>query len=76
MLVKIEKKWGYFFNKFLSLKLFSKQQSSKTLVIKKNDKEYKVAPYNIIWNVLIYGSLAAVGILLIFIYSGYIFINK
>ncbi len=46
------------------------------MVIRKNEKLYKKSSLFIIWNLLIYGSLTAVGVLLIFIYFGYIFINK
>ena len=46
------------------------------MVTKKNETEYKKTPLNIIWRILIYGSFTAIGVLLIFIYGGYVFINK
>ncbi len=44
--------------------------------IKEEEKYYKKPKINIFWNFLIYGSTIAIGILLIWIYSAYIFINK
>ena len=41
-----------------------------------SENENKKTPLNIIWNVMIYGALTAVAVLLIFIYGGFIFINK
>ena len=44
--------------------------------IKKEEKDYKKPKISIFWNFLIYGSTIAIGILLIWIYSAYILINK
>ena len=44
--------------------------------IKEEEKNYKKPKINIFWNFLIYGSTIAIGILLIWIYSAYIFINR
>ena len=46
------------------------------MITKKKEKEYKKTPIKIIWNIFIYFSLIAIVILLIFIYGGYVFINK
>ena len=40
------------------------------------EKNYKNPKISKVWNFLIYGSTIAIGILLIWIYSAYIFINK
>ena len=44
--------------------------------IKEDEKNYKKPKINIFWNFLIYGGTIAIGILLIWIYSAYVFINK
>ena len=44
--------------------------------VKGEEKNYKKPKISIFWNILIYGSTIAIGILLIWIYSAYIFINK
>tara|TARA_Y100000589_G_scaffold149871_1_gene143023 strand:+ start:441 stop:581 length:141 start_codon:yes stop_codon:yes gene_type:complete len=46
------------------------------MVSKEEEKNYKTPKINKIWNFLIYGSTIAIGILLIWLYSAYIFINK
>ena len=43
---------------------------------KEEEKNYKKSKMSIFLNFLIYGSTFAIGILLIWIYSAYIFINK
>ena len=44
--------------------------------IKEEEKNYEKPKISIFWNFLIYGSIIAIGILLVWIYSAYIFINK
>jgi len=44
--------------------------------IKEEEKNYKKPKISIFWNFLIYESSIAIGILLIWIYSAYIFIKK
>ncbi len=44
--------------------------------IKKEEKNYNKPKISIFWNFLIYGTTIAIGILLIWIYSAYILINK
>ena len=39
-------------------------------------KEFEKPKLNKIWNILIYGSFAAIGIFLVYLYSAYIYINK
>ena len=39
-------------------------------------KEYEQPKLNLIWNIVIYASFAAIGIFLVYLYSSYIFINK
>ena len=46
------------------------------MITKKDEEEYKKPQISKLWNVLIYGSYAAIGILLVFIYFGYVVINK
>ena len=46
------------------------------MIFKKEEKNYKNPKISKIWNFLIYGSTIAIGLLLIWIYSAYIFINK
>ncbi len=46
------------------------------MVIKEEEKDYKKPKLSKIWNFLIYGSTIAIGVLLIWLYSAYIFINK
>ena len=46
------------------------------MITKKDEEEYKKPKISKFWNVLIYGSFAAIGILLVFIYFGYVVINK
>jgi len=43
---------------------------------KEEEKIYKKSKMIIFWNFFIYGSTIAIGIVLIWIYSAYIFINK
>ena len=44
--------------------------------IKEEEKIYNRPKINIFWNFLIYGITIATGIILIWIYSAYIFIDK
>ena len=46
------------------------------MIIKKNETEYEKPKLFRIWNFLIYGSFIAIGVLLVYLYSAYIFINK
>ena len=46
------------------------------MIIREKEKNYKKPKLSKFWNFLIYGSTIAIGILLIWIYSAYIFINK
>ncbi len=46
------------------------------MIIKEEERIYKKSKISIFWNFLIYGITIAIGILLIWIYSAYIFINK
>ena len=43
---------------------------------KKDEQELKETKLFKIWNFLIYGSFISIGILLIYLYSAYVFINK
>ena len=65
-----------FLKKELIHHYFANTIKGKKIGYKKNVKKYKTTPLNKIWSYLIYLSLIAIGDLLIFIYSGYIFINK
>ena len=46
------------------------------MITKEEEKEFKKPKLYKIWNFLIYGSLIATGIFLVYLYSAYIFINK
>ena len=46
------------------------------MINKEEEKYYKKPKINAIWNFFIYGSLIAIGVFLIWLYSGYILINK
>ena len=46
------------------------------MVRKEEEKNYKKPKISKIWNFLIYGSTIVIGVLLIWLYSAYIFINK
>ena len=46
------------------------------MVSKEEEKNYKKPKISKIWNFLIYGCTIAIVILLIWVYSAYIFINK
>ena len=46
------------------------------MITKKEENNYKKPKISTIWNLLIYGSIIAIGIFLIWLYSAYIFINK
>ena len=46
------------------------------MITKKEEKEYERLKLFRIWNFLIYGSFFAIGALLVYLYSAYIFINK
>ena len=43
---------------------------------KNKEIEYEKPNLFRIWNFLIYGSFIAIGVLLVYLYSAYIFINK
>tara|TARA_Y100000589_G_C26783916_1_gene478949 strand:+ start:263 stop:400 length:138 start_codon:yes stop_codon:yes gene_type:complete len=45
-------------------------------MVNKEEENYKKQKISKIWNFLIYGSTIAIGILLIWLYSAFIFINK
>ena len=46
------------------------------MITKEEEKEFKKTKLNRFWNVLIYGSSIAIGVLLVYLYSAYILINK
>ncbi len=46
------------------------------MVSKKEEKIYKKPKISKIWNFLIYGSTITIGVLLIWLYSAYVLINK
>jgi len=46
------------------------------MITKKEEQEFKKPKLFKIWNLLIYGSLIAIGVFLVYLYSAYIFINK
>ena len=46
------------------------------MITKEEEKEYKKPKLYKIWNLLIYGISIATGVLLVYLYSAYIFINK
>ena len=46
------------------------------MIIKEEEKIQKKLKINKIWNFFIYGSTIVIGVLLVWIYSAYIFINK
>ena len=46
------------------------------MITKKKETEYEKPKLFGIWNFLIYGSFIAIGVLLVYLYSAYIFINK
>ena len=64
-----------------SISLLSKKNKdyyyqSFSMVSKEEEENYKKPRISNIWNFLIYGSTIAIGVLLIWLYSAYIFINK
>jgi len=46
------------------------------MITKKEEKELKKPKLYGFWNSLIYGSSIAIGVLLVYLYSAYVFINK
>ena len=46
------------------------------MISKEEEKNYKKPKISKIWNFLIYGSIIAIGVFLIWLYSAFIFINK
>ena len=46
------------------------------MITKKREQEFKKPKLFKVWNFLVYGSLIAIGIFLVYLYSSYIFINK
>ena len=64
--------WSWFVSLFKNYK----KNKYQIMSIKEEEKNYKKPKISIFWNFLIYGSTIAIGILLIWIYSAYIFINK
>ena len=46
------------------------------MITKKEEQEFQKPKLFRIWNFLIYGSIIAIGIFLVYLYSAYIFINK
>jgi len=46
------------------------------MITKEEEKEYKKPKLYRFWNLLIYGSSIAIGVLLVYLYSAYILINK
>ena len=46
------------------------------MITKEEEKEFKKPKLYKIWNFVIYGSSIAIGVLLVYLYSAYIFINK
>ena len=46
------------------------------MISKKDEKDFKKPRLFKIWNFIIYGSLIAIGVFLVYLYSAYIFINK
>ena len=46
------------------------------MITKEEEKELKRPRLYKIWNFLIYGNLIAIGVLLVYLYSAYVFINK
>ena len=46
------------------------------MVSKEDEKNYKKPKISKIWNFLFYGSIIAIGVFLIWLYSAFIFINK
>ncbi len=43
---------------------------------KEKEKEFKKPKLYRFWNILTYGSSIAIGVLLVYLYSAYVFINK
>ena len=54
---------------------YSKILEKFELVIRHDDDEYRNSSFNT-WDILVYCSLTAIGVLLIYIYRDYIFNNK
>ena len=46
------------------------------MITKKNEQKFKQPKLFKIWNFIIYGTFIAIGVLLVYLYSAYIFINK
>jgi len=46
------------------------------MITKEEEKEFKKPKLYTIWNFLIYGISIAIGVLLVYFYSAYVFINK
>ena len=46
------------------------------MITKEGEKEFKKPKLYTIWNFLIYGSVIAIGVFLVYLYSAYVFINK
>ena len=46
------------------------------MITKEEEKEFKKTKLYTLWNFLIYGSLIAIGVFLVYLYSAFVFINK
>ena len=46
------------------------------MISKKDEQEFNKPKLFKFWNFLIYGSVTAIGIFLVYLYSAYVFINK
>ena len=46
------------------------------MITKEEEQEFKKPELYRFWNFLIYGSSIAIGVLLVYLYSSYVFINK
>ena len=46
------------------------------MITKEEEKELNKPKLYRFWNFLIYGSLIAIGVFLVYLYSAYVFINK
>jgi len=46
------------------------------MITKEEEKEFKKPRLYKFWNFLIYGSSIAIGVILVYVYFAYVFINK
>ena len=52
------------------------KKKKNQMITKKDHEEFEKPKLFVIWNFLIYGSLIAIGVFIVYLYYAYLFINK